>query len=206
MNYSSVVFTWGRYKGYSLQHVLDVAPSYLEWIVNTSAIPQVWRDAAKKALNNEDISNLSLPKVKSTSSIKPNTKSTSINIDIFLVDKKTAGILMPFDRELLDKFKYEVDGRKWNSKEKQWEFPIVQLPTVFKIFDKYNLRYKDDVENKLVELLGRRTDLDDIRSQDDTEFEIEGMKITPYPLFFYGIVRPAVESHQINFILFIMMR
>jgi SWI/SNF-related matrix-associated actin-dependent regulator 1 of chromatin subfamily A len=187
MNYSSVVFTWGRYKGYSLQHVLDVAPSYLEWIVNTSAIPQVWRDAAKKALNNEDISNLSLPKVKSTSSIKPNTKSTSINIDIFLVDKKTAGILMPFDRELLDKFKYEVDGRKWNSKEKQWEFPIVQLPTVFKIFDKYNLRYKDDVENKLVELLGRRTDLDDIRSQDDTEFEIEGMKITPYPYQKVGV-------------------
>jgi SWI/SNF-related matrix-associated actin-dependent regulator 1 of chromatin subfamily A len=187
MNYSSVVFTWGRYKGYSLQHVLDVAPSYLEWIVNTSAIPQVWRDAAKKALNNEDISNLSLPKVKSTSAIKPNTQSTSINIDIFLVDKKTAGILMPFDRELLDKFKYEIDGRKWNSKEKQWEFPIVQLPAVFKIFDKYNLRYKDDVENKLVELLGRRTDLDEIRSQDDTEFQIEGMKITPYPYQKVGV-------------------
>jgi SWI/SNF-related matrix-associated actin-dependent regulator 1 of chromatin subfamily A len=167
--------------------VLDVAPSYLEWIVNTSAIPQVWRDAAKKALNNEDISNLSLPKVKSTSAIKLNTQSMSINIDIFLVDKKTAGILMPFDRELLDKFKYEVDGRKWNSKEKQWEFPIVQLPTVFKIFDKYNLRYKDDVENKLVELLGRRTDLDEIRSQDDTNFEIDGMKITPYPYQKVGV-------------------
>lgn len=167
MNYSSIVFTWGRYKGYSLQHVLDVSPSYLQWIVESSTVPQVWRDASKMALENKDISHLSLPKTKSTSSVANQAASTSTRIDINLVDKKTASIVMPFDREILDKFKYEIDGRKWNSKEKYWEFPIVHLPAVFKLFDKYDLKYNDDVEMKVVELMGRRTDLDEIRSQDD---------------------------------------
>jgi hypothetical protein len=167
MNYSSIVFTWGRYKGYSLQHVLDVSPSYLQWIVESSTVPQVWRDASKMALENKDISHLSLPKTKSTPSVAKQAAPTSTRIDINLVDKNTASIVMPFDREILDKFKYEIDGRKWNGKEKQWEFPIVQLPAVFKLFDKYDLKYNDDVENKLIELLGRRTDLDEIRSKDD---------------------------------------
>jgi len=187
MSYSSVVFTWGKYKGYSLQHVLNVSPSYLKWIVGATAIPQVWRDAALFALEGKDISNLKLPKVKSTSSSSNTSKPTNEHITISLVNKKTAAAIIPFDRELLDKFKYEIDGRKWNGEEKHWEFPIVQLPTVFKLFDNYKLQYNNEVEKKLLELVGRRTDLDEIRDQDDIDFDIPGLKLTPFPYQKIGV-------------------
>ncbi len=117
-------------------------------------------------MQNKDVSKLSLPKVKYAATTK-SEKSTLIQMEVFIKNKNTAAIIMPFNRDILDKFKYEVDGCKWNGEEKYWEFPIVHLPVVFKLFDKYDLRYNDDVEKKVIELMGRRTDLDEIRSQDD---------------------------------------
>lgn len=138
------------------------------------------------ALENKDVGHLKLPKVK-TNTNTVNTNTSSYKIEVFLKNKNTATIVMPYNRELLDKFKYEIDGRKWNNEEKCWEFPIPQLPAVFKLFGEENITCDTEVKKKLNELVNRRTDLDEIRVQEDTEFNIEGMKLTPYPYQKVGV-------------------
>jgi SWI/SNF-related matrix-associated actin-dependent regulator 1 of chromatin subfamily A len=138
------------------------------------------------ALQNKDISKLSLPKVKYASATKAE-QSKSSQVEVFVKNKNTAAIIMPFNRDLLDKFKYEIDGRKWNGEEKYWEFPIVHLPAVFKLFGKENIKCDEAVIKALAKLTERRVELDEIRVQDDTEFAIPGMKIQPYPYQKVGV-------------------
>jgi SWI/SNF-related matrix-associated actin-dependent regulator 1 of chromatin subfamily A len=158
----------------------------LEWICKSETIPEVWRSAAKLALQNKDISKLSLPKVKYASTTNTE-KSKSTSIEVFIKNKNTAAIIMPFNRDILDKFKYEVDGRKWNGEEKHWEFPIVHLPVVFKLFGKDTIKCDAAVLKALEQLTERREELDEIRIQEDTEFSIKGMKLQPYPYQKVGV-------------------
>ncbi len=181
-----VIFTWGRFKGHSLAHVARSVPSYLEWMSGQEGLPEVWRIAAAKTLMGEDVSELDLPRTNNpTISYKDLPKTSSDKVEVLLVDNKTAAIVMPYDKAMLAKFKYEIDGRKWNNDDKHWEFPLVHLPKVFTIFS--NIKCDKKVLDKVEELKSRRHDLDEIRSLEDTEFDIKGMKLTLYPYQKVGV-------------------
>ena len=181
-----VIFTWGRFKGHSLAHVARSVPSYLEWMSGQEGLPEVWRIAAAKTLMGEDVSELDLPRTNNpTISYKDLPKTSSDKVEVLLVDNKTAAIVMPYDKAMLAKFKYEIDGRKWNNDDKHWEFPLVHLPKVFTIFS--NIKCDKKVLDKVKELKSRRHDLDEIRSLEDTEFDIKGMKLTLYPYQKVGV-------------------
>jgi len=181
-----VIFTWGRFKGHSLAHVARSVPSYLEWMSGQEGLPEQWRIAAAKTLLSEDVSELDLPRTNNISfSYKDLPKLSTDKVEVLLVDNKTAAIIMPYDKMLLAKFKYEIDGRKWNGDEKHWEFPIVHLPKVFKLFS--NIKCDQTVLDKVEELKSRRQDLDEIRIQEDTDFDIKGMKLSLYPYQKVGV-------------------
>ena len=176
----NVIFTWGRFKGHSLAHAARSVPSYLEWMSGQEGLPEVWRIAAAKTLLGEDIGDLDLPRTNAPNLSYKNLPETNSNtVEVILVDKKTAAVIMPYNKTLLARFKYEIDGRKWNNDEKHWEFPIVHLPKFFTVFP--DAKCKPDVLQKLEELKTRRRDLDEIRKQeDDTEFKIPGLKLSLY--------------------------
>ncbi len=181
-----VIFTWGRFKGHSLAHVARSVPSYLEWMSGQEGLPEVWRIAAAKTLMGEDVSELDLPRTNNpTISYKDLPKTSSDKVEVLLVDNKTAAIVMPYDKAMLAKFKYEIDGRKWNNDDKHWEFPLVHLPKVFTIFS--NIKCDKKVLDKVEELKSRRQDLDEIRSQEDTDFQIKGMQLNLYPYQKVGV-------------------
>ena len=181
-----VIFTWGRFKGHSLAYVARSVPSYLEWMSNQDGLPKPWGEAAAKTMLGEDISELDLPRTNNISYTYQNLPTPSTNkIEVLLVDKKTAAIIMPYDKVVLAKFKYEIDGRKWNNDEKHWEFPVVHLPKVFNLFT--NIKCDQKVLDKVEELKSRREDLDEIRSQEDTDFNINGLLLPLYPYQKVGV-------------------
>ncbi len=181
-----VVFTWGRFKGHSLAHAARSVPSYLEWMSKQVGLPEQWRTAAAKTLLGEDVSELDLPRTSNPAFSANNIPQPSTGkVEVILIDKKTAAIIMPYDKQLLARFKYEIDGRKWNNDEKHWEFPMVHLAKVFTVFS--NIKCTQAVLDKVDELKSRRQDLDTIRSQEDTEFTITGMTLELYPYQKIGV-------------------
>jgi len=143
-------------------------------------LPELWRVAAAKTLMGEDVSELDLPRTNNpTISYKDLPNISNSKVEVILVDKKTAAIIMPYDKAMLAKFKYEIDGRKWNNDEKYWEFPVVHLPKVFKLFT--DIKCDKKVLDVVDELKSRRQQLDEIRSQDDDkDFKIPGLKLSLY--------------------------
>lgn len=182
---NDVIFTWGKYKGHTLAQVKESAPKYLQWVADsTTGIPEVWKIAALRALNDEDISDLKLPRVKQAlKTVKKENSNSQINV--FLKDNKTAYVSMPYNKILVEKFKYEIDGRVWNGEERRWEFPAVHLPKLQKAFP--TAIFSDDALKLLEKLISRREDLDEIRKLEDTDFEIKGMKVEPYPYQKVGV-------------------
>jgi SWI/SNF-related matrix-associated actin-dependent regulator 1 of chromatin subfamily A len=174
-----VIFTWGKYKGETLGSVRRIAPQYLQWMTGTDAIPSNWKEAAKVALADGDVSNISLPRTK-TSYKEPSQKKTETGpIEVALKDKSTAYMIMPYNKLLLEQFKYEIDGRKWNAEARNWEFPAVHLPKVRKLFPQ--AIFTKDAEKVLSQLIERREALDEIRQLEDTDITIPGLKLTLYP-------------------------
>jgi SWI/SNF-related matrix-associated actin-dependent regulator 1 of chromatin subfamily A len=172
-----VLFTWGKYTGQTLGNVLRTAPTYLQWIISTPGLPAVWVEASARALNGGDVSDLSLPRAKTA--YKPQTQETQIGpISIDLKDAKTAYVVMPYNKTLMEQFKYEIDGRKWNGDDRRWEFPSVQLLKMVKTFPSATL--SSAAEKLLTKLQTRREELDEIRQLEDTEFEIPGLKLDLY--------------------------
>ena len=164
-----VIFTWGKYTGQTLGNVRRSAPQYLQWITSTPGLPAVWVEASKRALLDEDISDLSLPRTKLSHIPQTTQEAQTGPINIHLKDAKTAYVVMPYDKTLLAQFKYEIDGRKWNGDDKRWEFPSVQLPKMMKTFPSATL--SSTAEKLLTKLQTRREDLDEIREkEDDTEY------------------------------------
>ena len=181
----TVIFTWGKYKGHTLGSVRRTAPQYLQWMSTTPGIPPQWVEAAKRALVDEDVSDLALSRTKLSHTPTEQKEEKTGPIDVSLKDSKTAYINMPYNKLLLEQFKYEIDGRKWNGEEKYWEFPAVHLPKVQKLFPQATFCEKS---KKLLEkLTERREHLDEIRVLEDTEFTIPGMKVNPYPYQKVGV-------------------
>jgi SNF2 family DNA or RNA helicase len=173
-----VLFTWGKYTGQTLGNVLRTAPTYLQWIVSTPGLPTVWVEASRRALLDEDISDLSLPRTKLSHVPQTTQEAQTGPINIHLKDAKTAYVVMPYNKTLMEQFKYEIDGRKWNGDDKRWEFPSVQLPKMVKTFPSATL--SSTAEKLLTKLQARRDELDEIREQEDTDFQIPGLKLNLY--------------------------
>ena len=174
------ILTFGKFKGYSLAHVYYNNQSYLQWMTTTLGLPEVWKEAAQLTLKGEDISHLKIAKTNNPSSSNSPKTSTDTAVTIHLKDSKTAVVVMPYNLTLMAKFKYEVDGRKWNGVEKWWEFPAVHLPKAFNVFGEQNIKCDDKVLNILSKLRDRREDLDEIRVKEDVDFTIKGMKLDLY--------------------------
>ncbi len=181
------ILTFGKYKGYSIAHVYYNNQSYLQWIVDTVGIPEVWKEAARLTLTGADISHLKIAKTNNPTSTPQQRTSTDTAVSIHLKDNKTAVVIMPYNQQLMAKFKYEVDGRKWNPDEKHWEFPAVHLPKAFKVFGEQNIKCDENVIKLLEKLKDRREALDEIRVQDDIDFSIKGMKLDLYPYQRVGV-------------------
>ncbi len=66
------ILTFGKFKGYSLAHVYYNNQSYLQWMITTVGLPEVWKEAATLTLKGEDISHLKIAKTNNpTSSFTP---------------------------------------------------------------------------------------------------------------------------------------
>ena len=180
-----VIFTWGKYKGHTLGTVRRSAPQYLQWMSTTVGIPPAWIEAAKRALTDDDVSDLSLPRTKLSYVPQEKQEEKSGPIEISLVDSKTAYIIMPYNKLLLEQFKYEIDGRKWNGEQKYWEFPAVHLPKLQKLFP--TATFSDSAKKLLGKLTERREHLDEIRELEDTNFEIPGLQLKLYPYQRVGV-------------------
>lgn len=175
-----VVMTFGKYKGFSLGYIHDTHRSYLEWLSTSDGMPQTWREAAAKTLLKEDISNLKLPRA-TYGPTPPKATVTAISED-------TLQVRFDFDRELLGRFKLEVDGRKWNAEDRCWEIPAVQITKLVTLFGGTQNVEGDELTKKIWrEEVKRRKDLDLIRGKDDSEIEVP----TKLPLYPYQKV--AVE-------------
>jgi SWI/SNF-related matrix-associated actin-dependent regulator 1 of chromatin subfamily A len=180
-----VIFTWGKYKGHTLGNVRRIAPQYLQWITTTKSLPEVWIEAAKRALVGDDVSDLKLPRTKLSASAAPQVEEKTGPITVDLLDSKTAVIIMPYNKLIVEQFKYEIDGRKWNGEERRWEFPSVHLPKLKKLFP--NATLSQSAEKLLGKLHERRQDLDEIRQLEDTDFEVKGLKLNLYPYQKVGV-------------------
>jgi len=180
-----VIFTWGKYKGTTLGSVRRSAPQYLQWISVTPGLPDVWVEAAKRALVGDDVSDLSLPRTKLAEKFVEQKEEKVGPIEIHLKDTKTAYLVMPYNKLLVEQFKYEIDGRKWNGDEKRWEFPAVHLPKVMKLFPTATL--SQPAEKLLTKLQERREDLDEIRQLEDTDFTVPGLQLQLYPYQRVGV-------------------
>jgi len=176
---NNVVFTWGKYKGLTLGYVKSHNSAYLQWIIGADAIPDVWRIASARVLKGEDISDLALPIAKK--SALEHTPDAPVDkaaaIEFRLVNKTTATVIMPFNRQLISLFKYEVDGRKWNAEKRQWEFPCAQLIKAVNTFKGHPITIAPEVQAVMDSLVDRRKDLDEIRSLETTKFRVPGLKL-----------------------------
>jgi SWI/SNF-related matrix-associated actin-dependent regulator 1 of chromatin subfamily A len=180
-----VLFTWGKYTGQTLGNVRRTAPQYLQWITSTPGLPAVWVEASRRALLDEDISDLSLPRTKLSHIPQTTQEAQTGPINIHLKDAKTAYVVMPYNKTLLEQFKYEIDGRKWNGDDKRWEFPSVHLPKMVKTFPSAIL--SSSAKKLLTKLQTRREELDEIRELEDTDFHIDGMQLSLYPYQKVGV-------------------
>jgi SWI/SNF-related matrix-associated actin-dependent regulator of chromatin subfamily A-like protein 1 len=185
-SYEQVIFTWGKFSGQTLGHVYRTNPSYLQWITDTPGLPAVWKEAAKRALKGGDVSDLSLPKTKTSSYKEPQKEDSSQrNILVDLKDKNTAFIDMPYNKLWLEQFKFEIDGRKWNGENKHWTFPAVHLPKVKKLFS--GAVFSEKAQKLMGKLTERREELDEIRELEDTDFKVPGLKLNLYPYQRVGV-------------------
>ena len=181
----AVIFTWGKYKGHTLGSVRRTAPQYLQWISTTPGLPDVWVEAAKRALVDADVSDISLPRTKLAYNPPEQQEEKTGPIEISLKDNKTAYITMPYNKLLMEQFKYEIDGRKWNGETKYWEFPAVHLPKIQKIFP--TATFSEPAQKLLKKLTERREHLDEIRELEDTDFDIPGLQLQLYPYQRVGV-------------------
>jgi SNF2 family DNA or RNA helicase len=182
-----VILNFGKYSGYSLAHIANINESYLQWIANNDGMPAIWRTAARETLAGNDISQLDLPRRKApATSASSFTLKTNI-VKIYFVSKKTAAIEMPFNREKMNQFKYEIDGRTWNDEEKRWEFPIPHLPKVFEIFSDSDIRCEQNVIDVKDSLIAHREALDVIREKEDTDFDAGDLLLPLYPYQKVGV-------------------
>jgi SWI/SNF-related matrix-associated actin-dependent regulator 1 of chromatin subfamily A len=168
-----VIFPFGKHKGKSLGFIHDSDPSYVNWLANNDKMPGLWSDAAKRILANESINDLGLP----TSRIEPKI----INVEMWVAKKNVIHVSFAYDKELLERFKFEIDGRKWDADDRCWTVPAPQILKMIELFGGVKNITADDAVKKLFrEEKARRAHLDEIRVKEDTDIDI-GTKLDLYP-------------------------
>lgn len=180
----SVVFPFGKFKGYTLAHIIRENPDYAYWIKGKDGFSPMWREAVTLALENKDISHLKLPRVKTTENKLVKHKKV---IEISELSKDMAKINMPYDKSLIHRFKSTIDGRKWNDKEKQWEFPIVQLPKVIEIIKTYEVKVTPKIKRIYKQVVEEQKVRREVREKEDTDFKVEGLLLELFPYQKVGV-------------------
>lgn len=181
--------TFGKYKGFSLGYVHDTNPSYLRWLTTAESLPSYWINLATQVLEKKDITSL-IPttKIAGKSSVSAPSKAS-----VSILNKTTLKVNFEYNPEMLARFKFEIDGRKWNNEEKHWEIPSVQILKLVDLFGGTSNLTVDDATKKVwQEETSRKNDLNSIRSKEDSEKIAETLSHKlKMPLFNYQNV--AVE-------------
>jgi SWI/SNF-related matrix-associated actin-dependent regulator 1 of chromatin subfamily A len=168
-----ILMPFGKYKDLSLGYIKDSDPNYLKWLAQADGIPKKWKEAAMLVLHGKSLDHLGLKK-----SAHQGTRSKA---EVWCIKKDLLGVRFDYDKELLSRFKHEIDGRKWNNEEKHWEFPAAQLLRLIDLFGgKQNIIADDDVKKIYTEEVKRRKELDQIRVLEDTDIKID-TKLDLYP-------------------------
>jgi hypothetical protein len=137
-------------------------------MAGTEGMPPLWRMAAATTMMGESIEHLGLANSHIDlveSSEKPVDKPVLTCLSDTLV-----GISFGYNHPLKDRFKAEVDGRKWDKDNKRWKFAAVKLPKVIELFGgTKNVIADEGVKELYREEMSRRKALDEIRVKTDTK-------------------------------------
>lgn len=159
-----VILPFGKYKGKSLGFINDIDPSYIRWLATCDAMPGDLPEAARRILNGTSIDGLNLNYVNQPQNIK---------VEMYASKNDTIMVSFAYNSELLERFKFEIDGRKWNSEEKCWEVPFPQLPKMVTLFGgPKNITADARVKQLHREEISRRKLLDETRVKDDVDIQI----------------------------------
>lgn len=166
-----IIMPFGKYKGLSLGHIYDRNKSYLDWLAGAEALPLKWREAAAMVLNGDDISNF----------IKSPVFTGPPKANIECIDSSTLKVTFEYNKELLERFKFEIDGRKWNDEEKCWEIPSAQILKLVDVFGgTQNMTADDKTKDIWRQEKKRREDLDAIRIKETSNIDVP-TKLSLYP-------------------------
>ncbi len=172
----NVNIPFGKYKGFSLGYIASRHRSYLEWLIKSPEMPELWRILASKTLAGDDISS---HKTKNNTIPKGNIK---------YIGNSTLQVKFNYDKEFLARFKYEIDGRVWNDVELAWDVPTAQILKLVEVFGgTNNIIADEDTKHIWREETKRKNELEIIRNKEDVELNIK-LKL---PLYDYQNV--AVE-------------
>ena len=181
-----VIFPFGKYKGYSLAHIIRNDYGYCQWILGKEDYSPIWKEAVRLACNNEDIDHLDLNRKKGHKPSDGEVEKKNV-VEIIEKNRTTAKLFMPFDRSLIAKFKETIDGRKWNMDEKCWEFPIVQLPRVVDLIKTFEIKVSPKIKKMYAAVVEEEKTRREIREKEDTDFKIDGLKLDLYPFQKVGV-------------------
>lgn len=171
----NAVFPFGKHNGKSLGFVYDSDPSYIQWLADNKTMPGNWPIAARLVIANESIAELVLPRQQAHDFKK-------LNVEMSTTNKGDIRVTFAFDRDMLERFKFEVDGRKWNKEEKCWVVPAPQLLKMVDVFGGVkNITATEGVKKIYRDELERKTHLNEIRVKEDTNLDIPGLKLNLYP-------------------------
>ena len=157
-----VVFPFGKHNGKSLGFVYDIDPGYVSWMAGNEKMPGHWPEACRLVMEGKNINHLDLPR-------QIYEKKVNLNIEMWTVNKSTIGVSFAYDRELLERFKFEIDGRKWNKEDRHWEVPAPQIVKMVELFGGVkNISADDGVKRFYKNEVNRRKQLDEIRVKEDS--------------------------------------
>jgi hypothetical protein len=160
----SATLPFGKHKGQSLGYVATHHPGYLNWMAGTEGMPQIWRMACAKTMMGESIEDLGL----SGSHVELAERSEKPVLTC--LSDTLIGISFGYNHPLKERFKQEVDGRKWDKENKMWKFAAVKLPKVVELFGgTKNVIADEGVKELYREEMARRKALDEIRVKTDTK-------------------------------------
>jgi hypothetical protein len=168
----TVIIPFGKYKGFSLGYIASRHRNYLEWLIGSPEMPELWRTLSSKTLAGDDISSYASP--------KQNTKIPRGNITY---ENKKLQVKFSYDKEFLAQFKYEIDGRTWNDEDKCWEVPHTQIIKLVKLFGgPSNIVADDSTKTLWKDEIQRRKELDEIRVKEDSTIDVnKKLKLDLYP-------------------------
>ncbi len=182
----NVTIPFGKHRGKSLGLIYDADPGYVQWLADNKNMPGNWPIAARRVISGEPLDDLILPRQEAH-----NLKA--LDVELWVIKGDTICVSFAYDRDLLERFKFEIDGRRWDKDNKHWTVPAPQLPKLIELFGgTQNVQATDDVKRLYREERARRKDLNEIRSKDDSdEIKTQLDSILNLPLYHYQNV--AVE-------------